>query len=100
MLTPMGSWLLLAAEEGGHVVSAGDGGFWADTAGIMLITPFLAFGLILVVGKRLKYQGGEIAVAALALNLIWAAVLFFMNMTDGVLDQTTFEVGQIGRAHV
>jgi NADH-quinone oxidoreductase subunit L len=96
----MNSVLLLAAEEGGHVVSAGDGGLWADTAGIMLISPFVAFGLILVFGKRLKYRGGEIAVAALALNLVWAAVLFFMNMTGGVLDQTTFEIARIGSGFV
>ena len=89
------SLAILAAEE--HAaITAGDGGWWADTAGIMLVLPFLAFGLILAVGKRLKYQGGEIAVAALAVNLIWATVLFVMNMTGGVLDQTTFEIGRIG----
>ena len=89
--------VILAAEEGGHVVEAGTGGFFADTAGIMLLTPFLAFGLILMVGKRLKYQGGEIAVAALAVNLVWAIPLFVMNMTGGVLaEPTTFEIGRIG----
>ena len=93
----MRNLLLVAAEEGGHVVEAGTGGFWADTAGIMLITPFIAFLAIMAVGKRLKYQGGEIAVAALAVNLIWATVLFVMNMTDGVLDTTnTFEIGRLG----
>ena len=88
---------ILAVEEGGHAeIHAGDGGFWADTAGIMLLTPFLAFGLILVVGKKLKHNGGEIAVAALAVNLLWASVLMVMNMTGGVLDQTTFEIANIG----
>jgi NADH-quinone oxidoreductase subunit L len=63
----------------------------------MLVTPFLAFLAILVVGKRLRYQGGEIAVAALAINLLWASVLFVMNMTGGVLDTThTFEIARIG----
>ena len=88
--------LLLAAEETEHVVRAGDGGFWADTAGIMLVLPFVAFLLIMAVGKRLKHQGGEIAVAALAINLLWATVLFVMNMTGGVLDQTTFEIARVG----
>jgi NADH-quinone oxidoreductase subunit L len=88
---------ILAAEEGGHAeIHAGDGGWWADTAGIMLVLPFVAFLLILAFGKRLKNNGGEIAVAALAINLVWASVLFFMNMTEGVLDQTTFEIGRIG----
>ena len=88
---------VLAASEGGEAArSVGDGGWWADTAGIMLITPFIAFGLILAVGKRLKHQGGEIAVAALAINLVWATILFVANMTGGILDQTTFEIARIG----
>jgi NADH-quinone oxidoreductase subunit L len=91
----MNDLLLLAAEE--HVIEAGTGGFWSDTAGIMLVTPFIAFLAILAVGKRLKYQGGEIAVAALAVNLVWATVLFVMNMTGGVLDTSnTFEIARIG----
>lgn len=90
-------FIVLAAEEGVHeALSAGDGGWWADTAGIMLVLPFVAFLLILAVGKRMKHRGGEIAVAALAINLVWATVLFVMNMTGGVLDQTTFEIGRIG----
>ncbi len=91
----MRSWVILATEAE-QVVEAGTGGFWADTAGIMLVTPFLAFLLIMAVGKRLKYKGGEIAVGALAINLVWATVLFVMNMTEGVLDQTTFEIARIG----
>ena len=90
----MSDLLILAAEEG--VVEAGTGGFWADTAGIMLVLPFVAFLLILAFGKHLKHKGGEIAVGALAINLVWATVLFVMNMTGGVLDQTTFEIARIG----
>jgi NADH-quinone oxidoreductase subunit L len=70
--------------------------FFVDTAGIMLVTPLMAFLAILAVGKRMKHKGGEIAVAALAVNLVWATVLFVMNMTEGVLDQTTFEIARIG----
>ncbi len=76
--------------------AASTGGFWVDTAGIMLVLPFVAFLLILAVGKRLRFQGGEIAVAALGINLVWATVLFVMNMTGGVLAQRTFEIARIG----
>ncbi|MGH8873568.1 MAG: NADH-quinone oxidoreductase subunit L [Acidimicrobiia bacterium] len=85
------------ATEAGHAVEAGvTGGFWVDTAGIMLVLPLLAFLLILAFGKRLKNQGAELAIGALAVNSLWATVLFVMNMTDGVLATTTFEIGRIG----
>ncbi len=97
MVSGLYNLALVTAQEGEHVeLHAGDGGFWADTAGIMLVLPVLAFLLILVVGKRMKHKGGEIAVAALAINLVWASVLFYLNATGGVLDQTTFEIGRIG----
>jgi NADH-quinone oxidoreductase subunit L len=90
----MSDFLIFAQEA--HEIHAGDGGWWADTAGIMLILPFVAFGLILIVGKRMKNNGGEIAVAALAINLVWASVLMVINMVEGVVTQTTFEIGSIG----
>ncbi|HET9258884.1 MAG TPA: NADH-quinone oxidoreductase subunit L [Acidimicrobiia bacterium] len=98
MITAINHLAILAAEEGGHVeITAGDGGFWGETAWIMLVLPFVAFLAILAFGKRLKNQGGEIAVAALAINLVWAGALFLLNMTEGVLDTShTFEIGRIG----
>ena len=92
----MKSLFLLAAEEP-EAVEAGTGGFWADTAGIMLVLPFVAFLLILAFGTKLKYKGGVIAVGALAVNLLWATVLFVLIMTDGVLDtENTFVIAEIG----
>jgi NADH-quinone oxidoreductase subunit L len=89
------SWIL--ATEAEHAAEAGiTGGFWADTAGIMLILPLVAFLLILAFGKRMKNKGGEIAVAALAINTLWATVLFVQNMTEGVLAEYSFEIGRIG----
>ena len=86
---------ILALDDGD--VRYTDGGFFGDTAWIMLVTPFLAFLLILAFGKRLKNKGGEIAVAALATNLIWATALLLMNATDGVLNtEFTFEIADIG----
>ncbi|MEX2652807.1 MAG: NADH-quinone oxidoreductase subunit L [Acidimicrobiia bacterium] len=88
---------LVLATEAEHVVEAGiTGGFWVDTAGIMLILPFVAFLLIMAVGKRMKRQGAEIAIGALAINTVWATALFVLNMTEGVLAKTTFEIARIG----
>ncbi|HLF61748.1 MAG TPA: NADH-quinone oxidoreductase subunit L [Acidimicrobiia bacterium] len=70
--------------------------FFVDTAGIMLVLPLVAFLMIMAVGKRMKLQGAEIAIGALAINTVWATVLFVMNMTEGVLARTTFEIARIG----
>ncbi|MGH8947614.1 MAG: proton-conducting transporter membrane subunit, partial [Acidimicrobiia bacterium] len=89
------TWVV--ATEAEHVVEAGiTGGFWVDTAGIMLVLPFVAFLLILAVGKRMKHHGAELAIGALAINSLWATVLFVMNMTDGVLATRTWEIARIG----
>jgi NADH-quinone oxidoreductase subunit L len=85
------------ATEAEHTVEAGvTGGFWVDYAGIMLILPFVAFLLILAVGKRMKYHGAELAIAALGINAVFATVLWVMNMTSGVLGEVTFEIASIG----
>ncbi|MGH8911691.1 MAG: NADH-quinone oxidoreductase subunit L, partial [Acidimicrobiia bacterium] len=90
----MNELLYAAAEATEH---AGNGGFWADTAGIMLVSPFIAFLAIIAVGKRLKYEGAEIAIGALAINTVWASVLFVLNMTQGVLrEPVEFVVGKLG----
>jgi NADH-quinone oxidoreductase subunit L len=87
----------VVATEAEHAVEAGiTGGFWVDGAGIMLVLPFVAFLLILAFGRRMKNHGAELAIGALAINSIWATVLFVMNMTSGVLGQRTFEIARIG----
>ncbi|MGF1668528.1 MAG: proton-conducting transporter membrane subunit, partial [Acidimicrobiia bacterium] len=83
---------ILAAEVG----PLSDGGVLADWAGIMLISPFISFLLIIWLGKKMKYQGGEFAVAAMAVNLVLATGLFFQNMREGILHEVTFEIAKIG----
>ena len=85
----------LAVDEA-HEIVAGDGGWWADTAGIMLVLPFVAFLLILAFGKRMKRDGAEFAIGALAINTVWASVLLYLNATEGVLTETSFEIAKIG----
>jgi len=91
-----GSWLM-AAEEGAHGVEAlSTGGFFAETAWIMLVLPFVAFLAIIFFGKRLPFKGGELAVGAMGVNLVWASVLFFQNMVEGIHREIAYEVGRIG----
>ena len=86
--------LLYLAAEG--PTSFSEGGFFADTAGIMLISPFVAFLLIIWLGKRMRNHGAEFAIGAMAVNLVWASVLFFQNMTEGIVREVHFEIANIG----
>ena len=88
------SWIWAAEEV--HEIHAGTGGIFAEWAGLMLLAPFAAFLLIVFFGKRMPYQGAELAIGALAFNLVWSSVLFVMNMTEGVLYERHIEVGRIG----
>ena len=88
---------ILASETTSHGVEAlSDGGFFAQWAGIMLVLPFVAFLLIVFFGKRMKNQGAELAIGALAVNLVWASVLFVQNMTGGIFREVSFEIARIG----
>ncbi|MFP5331169.1 MAG: NADH-quinone oxidoreductase subunit L [Acidimicrobiia bacterium] len=89
----MSSVLVFAAEKAPELTS---GGFFAEWAGIMLVAPFAAFLLIIFFGKRLKYLGAEFAIGAMALDLVWAAVLFVQNMREGIFREVAFEVANIG----
>ncbi len=92
--------VLAVVEEDGAVVEAvelASGGFFAQWAGIMLLSPFVAFIAIILVGKRMKYNGAELAVGAMALNLVWSSVLFVSNMIDGIFYEVGFVVADVGQ---
>ena len=88
--------IYLAAEEGG-AVHAGTGGIWSEWAGLMLIGPMLAFAVIVMFGKRMKYQGAEVAIGVMAFNLVWSTVLLVLNMgNEGVLYERSIEIARVG----
>ncbi len=90
------NFAIAAAEETGHAVEYGDGGFLAEWAWLLVIAPFVAFLAIVFFGKRLPRQGGEIAVGAMAFVALYAAVLFIMNVTEGVVFEHSVEVARFG----
>jgi NADH-quinone oxidoreductase subunit L len=92
-VTPL---LILAAEEGEHALELASGGVMAEWAGLMLIAPFVAFLLIIFTGKRMRYLGAEWAIAAMAFNLIYASILFVMNMQQGIFHEVPIEIARIG----
>ncbi|HEY7564000.1 MAG TPA: NADH-quinone oxidoreductase subunit L [Acidimicrobiia bacterium] len=65
-------------------------------AGILLVLPFAAFLLIIFFGKRLKYQGAEFAIGAMALNWVYAVALFVMTVTQHISRDVQYEIGRIG----
>lgn len=72
------------------------GGFFAETAWIMLVLPFVAFLAIILFGKEMKREGGEIAVGFMAINTIWATVLFVQNMLKPIHYENQFTIADIG----
>ncbi|HVR33479.1 MAG TPA: NADH-quinone oxidoreductase subunit L [Acidimicrobiia bacterium] len=86
--------LVLAVESGAADLVSG--GFFAQWAGVMLVSPFVAFLLIIFFGKRLKYLGAELAIGAMGLNLLWASVLFVQNMGSGIFREENFQIASIG----
>ncbi len=92
-MNPLTNFAILAAEE---PVSYGDGGLLAEWAWLLVIAPFVAFLAIVFFGKRLPRQGGEIAVGAMAFVAIYAAALFIINATQGVVFEHSIEVARFG----
>ena len=92
--------LTVFAQEGEGVEHAPElvsGGFFAETAWIMLVLPFVAFLAIIVVGNRMKRQGSELAVGFMAINFVWASVLFVQNMFEGIHYENQFPIADIGQ---
>ena len=88
--------LILAKELDYQPMELSSGGFFAETAWIMLVLPFVAFLAIIVLGNRLKGQGAELAVGAMGINLVWASVLFVQNMLGDIYREVSLTIAEIG----
>ncbi|MCY3562813.1 MAG: NADH-quinone oxidoreductase subunit L [bacterium] len=85
----------LAAESAAAVATTG--GIFSEWAGLMLIGPILAFLVIVLFGKRMRHQGAEVAIGAMAFNLVWSSALLLLNMGDsGVLYERSLEIASVG----
>ena len=87
---------ILAEGSNGSAVEMSSGGFFAETAWIMLVLPFVAFLGIIAFGKRTKKQGAELAVGAMGVNLLWASALFVQNMLGGIYREVNLTIAEIG----
>ena len=88
--------LILAKELSAEPMEMSRGGFFAETAWIMLVLPFVAFLAIILLGNRMKRQGAELAVGAMGVNLVWASVLFVQNMFGDIYREVSLTIAEIG----
>ncbi|MFQ5967308.1 MAG: NADH-quinone oxidoreductase subunit L [Acidimicrobiia bacterium] len=86
--------VMLAAET--PVLDVTASGALVEWAWLLVVAPFVAFVLIILVGKRLPLQGAEIGLAAVGFSSLYGIVLFLVNVTGGVLFTDSIEVAEVG----
>ena len=92
----MTNLLLAFAAEGEELVEFGQGGQLQEWAWLILVAPFIAYVLILAYGKKLKYEGGEIAVAMMAFVFGYGLLLWLDTIRNHTVFEKAIEIGRIG----
>jgi NADH-quinone oxidoreductase subunit L len=67
-----------------------------EWAWLIVAVPFVASLLIVLVGKRLPGKGAELAVGALGFVMVYGAVLLYLNITQGVIFESSVIVAEVG----
>jgi len=67
-----------------------------DYAGLLLVLPFVAFLVIVLIGKWMRYQGAEVAIGAMAINWLYATALLIYSFVGIAPRDVQFEIGRIG----
>ena len=67
-----------------------------EWAWLIVAVPFVASLLIVLVGKRLPGKGAELAVGALGFVMVYGAVLLYLNITQGVIFESSITVAEVG----
>ena len=92
----MTNLLLAFASEGEAAIEFGHGGQLQEWAWLILVAPFLAYVLILAYGKKLKYEGGEIAVGMMAFVFGYGLLLWLDTIRNHTVFEKSIEIGRIG----
>lgn len=95
-VTPFLGLVALFAEEGEHEVTAGDGGWLAEWAWLIVVVPLVITFLIVFFGKRSPWKGWGMATFGMAFVAVYGAVLAWVNLQDGILYEGAIEIGRIG----
>ncbi len=96
----MTNLFLALASEGEKVVEFGAGGQLQEWAWLILVAPFVAYVLILAYGKKLKYEGGEIAVGMMAFVFGYGLLLWVDTIRNHTVFEKSIEIGRVGNGMV
>lgn len=88
--------LALIATEAEHAPELGVGGPLQEWAWLILVAPFLAVAIIVFFGKRMKYQGGEVAVGMMAFVFVYGLLLWLGTITDHIVFEKSITVADMG----
>ena len=95
-LTPSLTAFSRLAEEDAHEVHAGDGGWLAEWAWLIVIVPLIITFLIVFFGKRSPWKGWGMATFGMAFVAIYGTALAWVNLDEGILYEGAIEIGRIG----
>lgn len=96
----MTNFVLALTAEAEHTIEFGHGGPLQEWAWLILVAPFIAFVLILAFGKKLKYEGGEIAVGMMGFVFGYGLLLWLDTIRDHVVFEKAVEIADIGNGMV
>ncbi len=96
----MTNFVLALTSEAEHAIEFGHGGPLQEWAWLILVAPFIAFVLILAFGKKLKYEGGEIAVGMMGFVFVYGLLLWLDTIRDHVVFEKAVEIADIGNGMV
>ncbi len=94
MLAALGLLVASVTEEA-HELS--EAGVLAQFAGILMVLPFVAMLLIIFFGSRMKYDGAEFAIGAMAINWLYAVALFVQNIAGSAPSEYAYEIANVGQ---
>ncbi len=102
MLANLSTVLYRFAEEGEKVPTPANitGGWAVENAWIILVLPFVAAGLIALLGSRDERWGHRLALGTMGYVFLHSAWIWFLQITEGVLYEKSIVIAEIGSGWV
>ncbi len=88
--------ILAALAEAEHGPELGAGGPLQEWAWLILVVPFLAVAIIVFFGKKMPYQGGEVAVGMMAFVFVYGLLLWIGTIREHIVYEKNIMIADIG----